>query len=339
MRCKRTTLIRSIMTLGIVFLAGACVSEGPKPSANLEDLVKREELARQQSDQLNQKIFSVVDSSSQPQDFVIGDGDLLSITVFDAPELQTDARVESQGSITLPLLGAVQVKGLTIRQAERSIELAYNRQYLENSHVKILIKENLSGKITILGSVVKPGTYDYLSRQRIMDALALAGGLSDKSGSLVELRRPGEDPAHPIVLLMDLDEMVKGRPDLNVEIQRGDVLFVPQAGVVYVDGAVHVSGSHPIRRDMTVQEVITAAGGFSSVADARNIKLIRYVGDGKREVVRFGEKDAANGASVLNTQVKDRDIVFVETSGYKSFVYGLHIYGLYGGLGYSPPAR
>lgn len=331
-------VIYGLIIFGFALLLSHCVS-GPQPNSNLNDVLAKESVVQGKVDELNHKILASAVTSSQPQDYVIAEGDLLDMTVFEAQELATEARVSATGTVTLPLLGAVEVKGLTLRQAEQKVANAYRAEYLEDPHVSLFVKEQQGGKVTVTGAVQKPGAYDCFSQQRVLDVLAIAGGLSEKAGRTVQVRRNTQDSNGDSVFLIDLDELVKGgRSDLNIQIQRGDTIFVPEAGVVYVDGAVLHPGNYPIRQAMTVREAIVAAGGFHSTADQNAIKLVHYAGNGKREVIQLSgtnvDKDSAN-----SIEVSDRDIIFVESNKLASLIYGLHLNFGFAGFGYSPPAR
>jgi polysaccharide biosynthesis/export protein len=340
MKTALSKIVQGTVIFGMLSVVTGCASDGPKPTARVQDVVQMESGGKQQISQRNEKLVASIRSDPQPVNATIGEGDLLNVNIFEAPELQTEARVDNQGFVTLPLVGTVTLKGLTIPQAEGRIAETYRHKYLQNPHVTVFIKEYQSGKITLLGALAKPGTYDYLSRQCLLDVIALAGGLSDKATREVEIRRANDTTGDPNVIFIDLDDITKkGRSDLNVEIQRGDVIFVPEASMVYVDGAIHNSGIFPIKRNMSVQEAITAAGGFSPVADPKRIKVIRNVEGGKKEVIQVSMSDIENGDSSYSTPVRDQDTIFVETNGTKAFFYGLHILGPFGGFGYSPPAR
>jgi polysaccharide export outer membrane protein len=135
--------------------------------------------------------------------------------------------------------------------------------------------------------------------------------------------------------------MVKeGQDELNVAIKGGDVIYVPEAGSVYVDGAVRKAGSYPIRQEMSVQEAVVAAGGLQSFANAKDIKLIRYVGKGRREVAKLSLDDLQRGEAA-ELKVQDRDVIFVESNAASAFFQGLRLTlgtGLVG-VGYQPPAQ
>jgi polysaccharide biosynthesis/export protein len=330
---------RNFSILGVALILAGCATSGPKATTNPEAIIAKQSTENEHIKQFNQQIFSAVSSAPLDQEYVLGEGDLLQFSVFEAQELKGEVRVSARGDVTLPLVGAVSVKGTTVRDAEQKIENEYRKKYLHNPHVTVFVKERQGGKITLLGAVKKPGMQDYYGNQRVLDVLARAEGLSDKAGSMVQVRRSGKDPEHPVTVLIDLDKMVKtGHAELNIPIERGDVVFVPEAGMVYIDGAVHKPGTYPIKQSMTVQEAIVTAGGLLKTASDGDIKLIRLAGDGQREVTKLGMKDIMVG-SADGIEVKDRDIIFVETNQITSFLYGFRPYlgnGLFG-IGYSPP--
>lgn len=336
----QTQSYRVVLLCAILGLIVGCGSGGPKATAKLEDIVAQETSAKQEVKQLNEQLFASVSSAPKSEDYLISQGDLLQVSVFEDKTLDTEARVSARGVVTLPLIGAMDVKGLTTQEAEQKIEDAYRQRYLHDPHVSIFVKEQMGSKITLLGALEKPGTYDYMTRQRLLDVLALGGGLSEKSGRMVQVRRPGDDPAHPSTLLIDLDDLIEnGKLELNIEINGGDVIYVPDAGTIYVDGAVRKPGTYPVNQTMTVQEAIVAAGGFRSTAAENRIKLVRAMKDGKREVVEMGTGDLKND-SAANIEVKDKDVIFVETNKIEELIYGLKLsIGGLVGFGYSPPTQ
>ncbi len=313
--------------------------KGPTPTTNLEEVLAREGSSSQEIRAINQQLFASVSASPQMQDYVLGEGDLIEITVFEVPELSTKTRVGARGHVTLPLLGPVELTGLTSREAEQKIEDLYRARYLRNPSVSVFVREQVSGKITLLGEVKKPGTYALLSRQHVLDVLAMAEGLSERAGRTVQVRRTEHQQQQPTTYMIDLDEVIKGGHDaMNMEIRGGDVIYVPEAGMVYVDGAVRRPGNYPIRTSMTVPEAIAAAGGFSTTANEGNIKLVRLREDGEREVFQVSMNEMRQDTERV-LEVRDRDVLFVETSRLEALIYGLRLNlggGLFG-VGYTPP--
>ncbi len=328
-----------ILALCSVFILAAlcmsCAPSGPQANSSLQSLLSKQAGKDKEIEELNKQIFASVSSTPQYQNYVLGQGDLIQLKVFEAEELDTQTRIGARGYVTLPLLGQVKLSDLTARKAEQKIENLYQEKYLQDPHVTIFVKEQHGSKISILGEVKEPGTYDYFARQRLLDVLSIAGGLTQESGRTVQIRRPSKGNKPSAKYIVDLNKLIReGQTELNLIIKGGDVVFVPEAGTVYVDGAVNQPGNYPIKKEMTVQEAIVAAGGFNQVAAQDSIKLARVTEKGTRKVVKLDTK-----ASAQNTEIQDRDVIFVETNKMEALMYGLrlNIGGRLLGVGYRPP--
>jgi polysaccharide biosynthesis/export protein len=319
----------SLTAFCLIWTAGCA---GPQPTTTLQEVVDKDSAGKQEVSDINRQLFAAVSTAPPTGDYVVGEGDLLEITVFEAQELSRAARVGARGTITLPLVGEVQVEGLTAADAEQKIEDAYRQKYIQDPHVNIFVKEQHGSKITLLGELQKPGTYDYFGNKRLLDVLAMAEGLTKEAGRTIQVSRTGDDPSQTSTFMIDLDQLVKqGQSELNMVIQGGDVIYVPEGGTVYVDGAVMKSGAYPIKQDMTVQQAVVAAGGFSPAA-SDSVKLVRYGKDGQRDIIGIDADDIA--ASDLTVQ--DRDVVFVETNPLKAAVYGFRLQLFGTGVAISP---
>lgn len=327
------------LVLIIPVLAGCGVTKGPAATVKLEDVIANTagSAGKKEMQDMNDRLFASLGSAPQPGEYVLTAGDLVEVSVFEAPELKREARVGARGFVTLSLLGPVQVMGLTTAEAEKRIEDLYRTKYLHDPHVSIYIKEQQGQKVTVVGSVKKPGTYDYPARRRLLDVLALAEGFDDKAGKAVQVRRIVDDPNSPTTYVVDMDQLIQqGRTEMNMEIKSGDVVYVPEAGTVYVDGAVKKPGSYPIKKQMTVNEAIAAAGGLTMTAEQNDVKLVRYLEGGKREVIQLTQENLQKTPFSIN----DRDLIFVERSGMKSAFSSFTIYfGPFGGAGFTRPSE
>ncbi|MBU1162452.1 MAG: SLBB domain-containing protein, partial [Proteobacteria bacterium] len=174
------------------------------------------------------------------------------------------------------------------------------------------------------------------SRQTLLDVMALAGGLTDKAGNMIQVRRHAARPGEPNVLVIDLDQLIKkGRTDMNVDINGGDIIFAPEAGHFFVDGAVRRVGSYPIREKLGVSEALMTAGGIRPWGIKDSIVLIRNV-EGKG---RTGIEINLNNPDNHEIEIKDGDIIVVKASSWGNIVHGggLNI-GVPGfGFGYRNP--
>jgi polysaccharide export outer membrane protein len=187
-----------------------------------------------------------------------------------------------------------------------------------------------------VGQFKNPGTYDYLARQTLLDVIALGGGLSEKAGQIVQIRRGGTDKKNREMYIVDIDRLIRGgNEELNIAINGGDVLFVPEAGVFFVDGAVRRPGAYPIKHRTNVQEALMEAGGMSSYAHRETLKLVRVI-SGKRQVINLDLSKTESKELV----VKDRDILVVDASAMGKLVHGFNLFiGIpgAGGIGYRDP--
>ncbi len=256
-------------------------------------------------------------------DYLLGSGDVLNITVFETEDLNAVVRVSSRGVINVPLLGDVSVVNLTAAEVEKKIADLYRKDYIHNPHVSVYIKEHLSKQITLVGAVGKPGTFDYVTRRRLLDVLAIGGGLEEDAGSFAFITRLHHKTGKSSNYMVDLDDLVRnGNMALNHIILGGDVIFIPESGQCFVDGAVRKPGTYSLTNNMTITEAIVLAGGLAGYADDDSIKLIRFVGRGKpRQVVSLSYNDlqAGLGDKLI---LRDQDVVYAESSASGKFMSG-----------------
>lgn len=112
-------------------------------------------------------------------DYRIGAQDLLEISVFGVEELNRAARVNSNGQISLPLVGGVMAGGKTIPELEKELAERYADGYLQNPQVSVFVKEFTSQRVTLEGSVKKPGIYPLTGKTSLLQAVAMAEGLDE----------------------------------------------------------------------------------------------------------------------------------------------------------------
>ncbi len=333
-------LIQSFL-LAIILVS--CASSG----GNVEDLSAENSQSRIESSQevseLNSKIFKEGAAPPiSPGDYIIGPSDLLDIKVFESDKLSSTVRVSSRGFVTLPLVGNVEVSGLSTRESEQKIEQLLKAEgYIRDPHVSVFIQEHKSKVISVMGNVKEPGNYELLGAQTLLDALANAKGLTDSAGNTIYITRVGNQGERKSIMV-DIDEILRrgADPEYNVYVRPGDVIFVPESGNIFVEGAVLKPGSYPIKGDATVSQVISQAGGVASFADKGDVTLIRYEGNGERNIVELNLAEIREGAQE-DPMVQDRDAIIVGSSGLKRLLYGFRIslgYGLVG-VGYDPPDK
>ena len=169
------------------------------------------------------------DSGPKPHDdgFVIGNDDLLAITVWKEPDISRSIPVRSDGKISLPLVGEVQASGRTPLKLEQEIADKL-KNYIAEPEVTVIVQQINSQKFNIMGQVVKPGSYSLATASTILDAIAVAGGFRDfaKQKSVYVLRQNPDGTQTR--LPFNYKDMIKGHnPSQNVKLQPQDTIVVP----------------------------------------------------------------------------------------------------------------
>ena len=245
----------------------------------------------------------------------LGIGDLVELSVYAVPELNTRTRVSSGGDLYLPLIDYVHVEGLTIEDGERVIERRLDQGgFVRSPHVQLFVADFSSAGANVLGEVGKPGVYPVLGEQKLFDAISAAGGLSDRAGKSVSITHRAQ-PDKPVTLTIsrNLDE----HPESNVPVFAGDTIMVRRADVIYVVGDV----SHPSgflmdnNGHLSVLQAIALAGGTTGTAKLSGTRIIRKAPAGLTEIPVPLKKVLEAKADDIALQAED--ILFVPTSARK----------------------
>jgi len=239
------------------------------------------------------------------QDYILGEGDVLTITVYDQPDLKSVVRISGDGLITLPLIGQVQAAGQSVDQLSKKIEARLADGYLVHPQVTIFIEEFRNLKATILGGVRSPGLYELNGQTTLLELISKAGGLIEDAASEAIIRRSNPDHEEQETITINLNELMeKGRLSQNLTIMNGDNIYIPKKKVFYVTGEVKSPDAYTYIKGLTVIQALTKAGGFSSTAAPGRIKIIRSV-DGKEQLLKNVNMDE---------QVLPNDVIVVPES-------------------------
>jgi polysaccharide export outer membrane protein len=287
-----------------------------------------------------------------PNDYAIGPGDLLGITIADLPELSGKYLVSETGMIEVPVLPApIRAAGLTPFEFSKNIgqDLQKAKQ-LRDPVVNVFVEEYRSQVVTVLGAVARPSGYPLRRSTSLLEVLSMAGGLIPQSGNRLTLQhhRPnlGNEVAtsgQETVLNIDLARLMQGKdPSLNFEIRGGDVVIVSTAPLVYVVGAVIKQGGYALQNtsaSLTILQALAMAEGLKSTAAPRRAMVIRQSAGGpdRQEIPIDLNKvlEGKEGDKVLESS----DILFIPESGMKKSlqkmgevamqaVNGIAIYGI-----------
>ncbi len=224
----------------------------------------------------------ILEGISLSQDYIVGEGDLLEVSVYDHPDLTVTVRVGGEGTIQFPLIGQVKVGGLTVNQVAQEIARLLADGYIVDPQVSVFIKEFRSKKVTIMGEVNNPGLYELRGTTTFLELLSKAGGLTDDAGDIATLKRKANGDK---VIRIDLKRLIReGEMSQNILIMDGDSIYVTKAGLFYVTGEVKKPDAYRYEEGTTVLKAITMAGGFTDKASTTRVKIIRKSG-GREEVI------------------------------------------------------
>jgi polysaccharide export outer membrane protein len=251
-------------------------------------------------------------------------GDLLRITVYRQPDLDLEVRIPESGSISFPLIGAVQAAGRSSSTLEKSICQQLEKDYLKDPSVTVTVREYAKRKVFIVGGVTKPDGYDVSpdSRMTILQLVAAAGGFTDRAYKeyVQVVRRQGT--AERAVIRLSLVEverqMARGKSDADLELWPDDLVVVPSAvRVAYVLGAVQRPGSVDVPNNarMTISMAVANAGSYTKFAATGRVQLLRHDPSGNVSKITVDLDAILEGRVELDLNLGPGDVVWVPERG------------------------
>lgn len=253
--------------------------------------------------------------SSPSLDLPIGPRDVLDIRVLQDPSLNTRTIVGDDGKVTFPLVGKIDVSGLTQGQAEARIKSMLQGKYLTIADVSVQIAEVGNKAISVIGAVGRPGRVGATGSITLMQAIIQAGGLSTGYGRVLYVLRTGANGLAEQIAIDLEDLLINGNPDVNIPLFPNDVVNVP-ADVplnIYVLGEVMKPGRVQFRRSQnpTLLQALADAGGLTDRA-SREVQVKRTV-DGKESIIRKNYKRILTGQDP-DIPLQDNDTIYVRES-------------------------
>lgn len=266
------------------------------------------------------------------RDVYLGSEDVLTVHIYGSPEYGPAARVGLDGTIQLPLIGSVQVQGLTVHQAQELIaQKLVGAGMYRDPQVSIQITDSPNQIATVIGEV--HGIVPIVGERRLYDVLAAvgtgggfsstattvvvgAGGLPSTASHIITINRPGV--AEPITVDLGTDPAKSSMA--NIPIFARDTIIVPRVGVVYLLGAFKIQGAIPLAQNspMTLMKMAALAGGPGFEGKTSDLRIIRSVGL-TRQVVRVDVKRVMDGKDP-DPVLQAEDIVFLPTSSMKAAI-------------------
>lgn len=241
-------------------------------------------------------------------DYIIGDGDGLSIAVWGVPELSVNVVVRPDGKITLPAGGDVVATGYTPVQLGQELTKVLEK-FVKTPIVTVTVAGITNNRIYISGGGVPPRVMNLQGRTTLFKLLCSLEGIQNADLQRAYLMRDGNK------LDVDFHELFdNGNLTGDIDLQAEDILFLPtnELNKVYVVGAV-ANPQYIIYRDgLRILDAILESGGFTKFAKESAVLILRKEGDDRRRIKIDMEELMENGEWNQNLELKRGDYVIVK---------------------------
>lgn len=237
---------------------------------------------------------------AQPQtEHILGPGDIIRISVYQNPDLAMEARISDRGEITFPLIGIVNLSGMSVTAAQAQIARQLREgNFVNQPQVSVMLVQVRSAQVSILGQVARPGRYPIESvNTKVSEMIAAAGGIAAEGGNIVVLS--GTRNGQPVRLEIDLPAVLQGRVEQDVPVANGDTLFVDRSPVFYIYGEVQRPGVFRLERGTTLMQALAQGGGLTQRGTSRGMQVHRRSADGKVTVIEPKLTDAVQRDDVI----------------------------------------
>ena len=212
--------------------------------------------------------------------YVIGADDVLTVSVYGQPDAGVQTRVKVDGTIVVPLIGAVQASGQTVISLADTISKKFvSGGFFKNPVVNVEIGGFASRTVNVAGKVAQPGVFPLDRQYRALEVLLKAGWVRDAGANYIYLRRADNKEVR-----LETEALVRGAQEKNPILMPGDTLYVPDADQFYIYGQVNHAGTFPLLPGLTVRQAIAIAGGVTATGSDRKVGLYRAGTKDKDEV-------------------------------------------------------
>lgn len=211
----------------------------------------------------------------------LGTGDQIAIAVFGQPDLSAEVTVGESGAIMVPLIGTLNVLNMSAAQLEAVVaKRLKDGGYLQNPGVSVQIRQLRSQLVSVMGEVQRPGRYPIQGKMTVLEALATAGGLTQRADkSILVLRKSptavsGDSAREEISIQLDTaGAQFRGR--LDAPLVNDDVVYVAVQKLFYIHGEVRRPGAYPMEQGINLMKALALSGGVSERGSNRRIKVHR----------------------------------------------------------------
>jgi polysaccharide biosynthesis/export protein len=206
------------------------------------------------------------------QAFTLGVGDVVDVGVIGRNDFNTRARISTEGTIILPLLGRVKALGLTTSDlAQQTQDALAKGGFYSNPVVRVEVTGVASRYATVLGNVATPGLLPLDRTYHLSDIIARVGAHAEGQGFVVLTRADGTSKKY------SMEDLATGAGGADPVVLPGDKIYVPsvQSDVFYISGQVKAPGAFPISKELTVREAIAKGGGLTDMGSEKKVKVFR----------------------------------------------------------------
>jgi polysaccharide export outer membrane protein len=246
----------------------------------------------------------------------IGPKDLVEVKVFEVPELNVSMRVSEDGTVPLPLIGAVIIQGLTEAEAAERLKALLEAKYVQRASVVVQVREFRSRPLGVVGAVRNPGNLSVSGRFTLLEALSAAGGLSGQQGDVIYVLRRAENGLSDQIAISIEELTVKADQDANIPVFANDVINVPVtvSVTVFCLGEVERPGALDFKSSdrITLLTAIARAGGLTDRA-ARTIRVKRRDTTGRDVELEVDYKRVIAGKD-QDIELRSGDVIIVKES-------------------------
>ena len=271
---------------------------------------------------LNEQLLSLaVESGMGGGLYRVGPEDQIKIEFFGVPELSREYRVDGRGHIMMPLVGQVAVAGLTLDEIEQIVGEKYGQSYLRSPQVSARVTEYRSQQFTIVGAVANPRVYAVSRQTTLIEALAMAGGITSEAGDMAYVTDRAPNPENGQLqtrtLLVPLEDLMQDAAHNNIVLGETALINVPRGGFVFVEGAVNRPGGVSLRGGVTILKAISEAGGLKFEADKSAVRVVRRdTATGQWNHVEVDYRVIREDPT-RDIRLRDGDVVVVDHSAFR----------------------
>jgi polysaccharide export outer membrane protein len=267
--------------------------------------------------------------------YLLGPTDELAIKAAgmgeDAKGKERDAisvRIDPAGNIDVLMVGTVHAGGLTVSELRAQLTERFQK-YIRDPKVTVEVAKFRNQTVTVIGAVDKPGAQEVEGPKRLLDLIALAGGLSKTAGSKITITRYQESGSLPLpgarqdmsagCMIGDVDIAqltAKADPAVNIIVRSGDVISVSQADLIYVIGEVNQPGGYTVdsHTKVTLMNALAMAGGPKVTASTSGAFVLRLTGEGNRRERIHPEVTKIMNGKAPDILLQSNDVLVVPLS-------------------------